>query len=81
MATITERLTKIIAEQLEIEEESISSDLQQNFTEDLKADSLNLVEIVTALEDEFDLAIPDDVAEKIKTPQQALDFLLKNVKS
>lgn len=73
MATNEERLIEIIAHQLGIEADNVTPDA--SFMEDLGADSLDTVELVMALEEEFDLEIPDSDAEKIQTVQDALDYL------
>ena len=73
MATVDERVKKIIAEQLGVEEEEVT--LEAHFVEDLGADSLDTVELVMALEEEFEIEIPDEEAEKITTVQQAIDYI------
>ena len=73
MATVDERVKKIIAEQLGVEEEEVT--LEAHFVEDLGADSLDTVELVMALEEEFEIEIPDEAAEKILTVGQALDYI------
>lgn len=70
---VEERVKKIIAEQLGVEEEDVVSDAK--FVEDLGADSLDTVELVMALEEEFDIEIPDEDAEKILTVSAAVDFV------
>jgi acyl carrier protein len=77
MATNQERLIEIIAKQLGVDEDNITSDA--SFMEDLGADSLDTVELVMALEEEFDIEIPDSDAEKIQTVQDALSYLDENV--
>ncbi|MDD5113489.1 MAG: acyl carrier protein [Methylococcaceae bacterium] len=76
MSNIEERVKKIVAEQLGVKEE-IANDA--SFVDDLGADSLDTVELVMALEEEFECEIPDDEAEKITTVQQAIDYVTKNV--
>ena len=71
MSTIEERVKKIIVEQLKQEEVLNNA----SFVEDLGADSLDTVELVMALEEEFDTEIPDEEAEKITTVQAAIDFI------
>jgi acyl carrier protein len=71
--TVLERLKKVIAENLDVKEEDIK--LESNFVEDLGADSLDLVELVMALEEEFSLEIADEDAEKMKTVKDALNYL------
>ena len=78
MATVDERVKKIIAEQLGVEEEEVT--LEAHFVEDLGADSLDTVELVMALEEEFETEIPDEEAEKITTVQQAIDYISSHVK-
>ncbi len=77
MATNQERLIEIIAHQLGIDANNVTPDA--SFMEDLGADSLDTVELVMALEEEFDLEIPDSDAEKIQTVQDALDYLDEHV--
>lgn len=73
MATVDERVKKIIAEQLGVEEEEVTP--EAHFVEDLGADSLDTVELVMALEEEFEIEIPDEDAEKILTVGKALDYI------
>ena len=73
MATVEERVKKIIAEQLGVEEEEVTP--EASFVEDLGADSLDTVELVMALEEEFSIEIPDEDAEKILTVGKALDYI------
>ena len=73
MATVDERVKKIIAEQLGVEEEEVT--LEAHFVEDLGADSLDTVELVMALEEAFEIEIPDEDAEKILTVGKALDYV------
>ena len=78
MSDIEQRVRKIVCEQLganEADEKNASS-----FVDDLGADSLDTVELVMALEEEFDCEIPDDQAEKITTVQQAIDYVNANLK-
>ena len=77
MATNQERLIEIISKQLGVDEENVTPDA--SFMEDLGADSLDTVELVMALEEEFDIEIPDSDAEKIQTVQDALSYLDENV--
>ncbi len=77
MATNEERLIEIISHQLGIDTDNVTPDA--SFMEDLGADSLDTVELVMALEEEFDLEIPDSDAEKIQTVQDALDYLDEHV--
>jgi acyl carrier protein len=68
-----ERIKEIIVEQLGVDEEQITSDA--SFIDDLGADSLDTVELVMAFEEEFDVEIPDEDAEKIRTVQDVIDYL------
>ena len=74
---VEERIKKIISEQLGVEEEEVIPDAK--FVEDLGADSLDTVELVMALEEEFDIEIPDEEAEKILTVGGAIDFIKEKV--
>ncbi|HAQ47927.1 MAG: acyl carrier protein [Glaciecola sp.] len=76
MSNIEERVKKIIIEQLGVKEEEVKS--EASFVDDLGADSLDTVELVMALEDEFDTEIPDEEAEKITTVQSAIDYVNAN---
>jgi acyl carrier protein len=67
------RLRKIIAEQLSVNEEEVTTDA--SFIDDLNADSLDLVELIMSLEEEFNVKIPDDDAEKIRTVRDAMEYL------
>lgn len=73
MSTIEERVKKIIMEQLDVKETEVTNDA--SFVDDLGADSLDTVELVMALEEEFECEIPDEDAEKITTVQQAIDYV------
>ncbi len=73
MDNIIERVKKIVAEQLGVNEADVKDD--SSFVEDLGADSLDTVELVMALEEHFGCEIPDEDAEKIKTVQQAVDYI------
>ena len=75
MASIEERVIDIVAEQLGVDKEKISP--ETSFVNDLGADSLDQVELVLELEEEFDIDIPDDAAENIQTVGQAIDFIQK----
>ncbi|HEY9058986.1 MAG TPA: acyl carrier protein [Pseudobacteroides sp.] len=71
-----EKVKKIIVEQLGVEEDDIA--LESSFIDDLGADSLDIVELIMALEEEFDIEIPDSEAEKIATVGDAVDFIKNN---
>ena len=73
MSNIEERVQKIVIEQLGVKEEEVTK--EASFVDDLGADSLDTVELVMALEEEFECEIPDEEAEKITTVQQAIDFI------
>lgn len=75
MADVEEKIKKIICEQLNVSEEDVVSDA--SFVDDLGADSLDQVELIMAMEEEFDLSIPDEDAEKIGTVQDAIDYIEK----
>ncbi len=70
---VEEKIKKIISEQLGVEEDDVV--LEAKFVDDLGADSLDTVELVMALEEEFDIEIPDEDAEKIQTVGAAIDFI------
>ena len=72
-ASVVERVRKIVVEQLGVKEEEVT--LEASFDDDLGADSLDTVEVVMALEEEFETEIPDEDAEKITTVQQAIDYV------
>ena len=76
MSTIEERVKKIVIEQLGVKEEEVKA--EASFVDDLGADSLDTVELVMALEEEFDTEIPDEEAEKITTVQTAIDYVNAN---
>lgn len=78
MSTIEERVKKIVAEQLGVKLEDVTT--EASFVDDLGADSLDTVELVMALEEEFELEIPDEEAEKISTVQNAIDYISANSK-
>jgi acyl carrier protein len=73
VASVQERVIDIVAEQLGVDKEKITS--ETSFVNDLGADSLDTVELVMELEEEFDITIPDDAAEKIQTVGQAVQFI------
>jgi acyl carrier protein len=76
MSNIEERVKNIIVEQLGVQLDEVKN--EASFVDDLGADSLDTVELVMALEEEFDTEIPDDEAEKITTVQSAIDYVVKN---
>lgn len=76
MSNIQERVIKIVCEQLGVKEEDVKP--ESSFVNDLGADSLDTVELVMALEEEFETEIPDEEAEKITTVQQAVDYILSH---
>ena len=78
MENIEQRVKKIVAEQLGVNEADIKN--ESNFVDDLGADSLDTVELVMALEEEFECEIPDEDEEKITTVQQAVDYVNANIK-
>lgn len=73
MSTVEERVKKIVVEQLGVKDDEVKS--ASSFVDDLGADSLDTVELVMALEEEFECEIPDESAEKITTVQQAVDYI------
>ena len=73
MSSVQERVKKIIVEQLGVSDDQVTS--EASFVDDLGADSLDTVELVMALEEEFDVEIPDDDAEKITTVKEAVAFV------
>jgi len=79
MSDIEQRVKKIIAEQLGVAEDQVTN--EKSFVDDLGADSLDTVELVMALEDEFHIEIPDEAAEKITTVQLAVDYAKAHYKA
>ncbi len=79
MSTVEQQVKSIVAEQLGVKLEQVVSDA--SFVDDLGADSLDTVELVMALEEEFETEIPDEDAEKITTVQQAIDYITERRKS
>ncbi len=77
MSSIEDRVKKIVAEQLGVTEDEVSN--EASFVDDLGADSLDTVELVMALEEEFETEIPDDEAEKITTVQLAINYINENL--
>lgn len=78
MSSVEERVKKIVVEQLGVSEGEVSND--SSFVDDLGADSLDTVELVMALEEEFDCEISDEEAEKITTVKQAIDYISARAK-
>jgi acyl carrier protein len=78
MAAVEEKVKQIIVEQLQVDEAEVTPGA--SFQEDLGADSLDVVELVMQFEEGFDLEIPDEDAEKIKTVKDAIDYIEKNAK-
>jgi len=76
MASNAERIKQIVAEQLGVDEDQVTK--EASFMDDLGADSLDTVELVMALEEEFDIVISDEDAEKIQTVQNAIDYVEAN---
>lgn len=76
MSNIEERVKNIIVEQLGVQLDEVKN--EASFVDDLGADSLDTVELVMALEEEFDTEIPDEAAEKITTVQSAIDYVVNN---
>jgi acyl carrier protein len=75
MAAVEEKVKKIICDQLNVPEEEVV--LSASFVDDLGADSLDQVELIMAIEEEFDISIPDEDAEKIRTVQDAVSYIKK----
>jgi len=77
MANVEEKIIAIICEQLDVAEEDVVP--EASFVDDLGADSLDQVELIMAMEEEFDVSIPDEDAEKIGTVKDAIDYVLKAI--
>ena len=75
MATVEEKVIKIICEQLDVSKDDVVP--EASFVDDLGADSLDQVELIMAMEEDFDISIPDEDAEKIGTVQNAIDYIKK----
>ena len=78
MSNIDERVKSIVVKQLSVKEEDVKN--ESKFIDDLGADSLDTVELVMGLEEEFDTEIPDEEAEKITSVQEAIDYVTKSLK-
>ena len=78
MSTVEQQVKAIVAEQLGVKQEQVTNDA--SFVDDLGADSLDTVELVMALEEEFDTEIPDEQAEKIQTVGQAIEYIQAHAK-
>ncbi len=76
MSDTADRVKKIVVEHLGVEADKVT--VESSFIDDLGADSLDIVELVMAFEEEFDIEIPDDAAEKIATIKDAIDFISSN---
>ena len=79
MSSVEERVKKIVAEQMGVAEAEITRDT--SFVNDLNADSLDTVELVMEFEDEFEMSIPDEEAEKIQTVGMAIDYIIAHLNS
>ncbi|MFZ4859793.1 MAG: acyl carrier protein [Desulfuromonadaceae bacterium] len=77
MSDIAKRVKEIVAEQLGVEEAQVLT--ESSFMDDLGADSLDTVELVMALEEEFDIEIPDEDAEKIQTVNDAIEYITEHI--
>ena len=77
MSNIEERVKNSVCEQLGVKEEEVKA--SSSFVDDLGADSLDTVELVMALEEEFETEIPDEQAEKLTTVQEAIDYIVANL--
>ena len=77
VAEIEEKVVQIVSEQMSVDKKEISRDT--SFVNDLNADSLDTVELVMELEDEFDMTIPDEEAEKLRTVGEAIDYIRKHL--
>jgi len=74
---IYDRIKKIVIEKLDVEDEDVKPDA--SFVDDLGADSLDTVELIMALEEEFSIEIADEAAERIRTVQSAMDYIKENI--
>ncbi len=75
---IFEQVRELIADQLGLEEDKIT--LDSDFIDDLNADSLDIVDLIVTLESEFDLSIPDEEAQRLRTVEDAVDFIVDNIR-
>lgn len=73
---IFDKIKELIVDQLGVDESSIS--MESSFVDDLNADSLDMVELVMAMEQEFDVSVPDEVAEKVATVGDAVEYIAKS---
>ena len=73
---VFEKLQSVVADQLDVEPEKVT--LEANIAEDLGADSLDIVDLVMAIEEEFDMEVPDDAVEKIKTVGDIVNYIESN---
>jgi acyl carrier protein len=79
MSNVEQRVKEVVSKQLDVKEADIKN--ESSFADDLGADSLAIVELVMALEEEFETEIPDEDAEKITTVQQAIDYIQSHTKA
>lgn len=79
MASVEEKVKHIIVEQLGVDEDEVKA--EASFVDDLGADSLDVVELVMALEEEFSMEISDEDAEKLATVREAIDYIEQHVKA
>ena len=77
MADVEEKVKKIISEQLDVSEKDVVP--EASFVDDLGADSLDQVELIMAMEEEFDISIPDEDAEKIATVRDAIEYIERTI--
>lgn len=79
MSSVDERVKKIVCEQLDVDEKNVVS--EASFVDDLGADSLDQVELIMAMEEEFEVSIPDEEAENIRTLQDAINYIKKTMEN
>lgn len=77
MASVEERVIEIVCENLAVSKDQVKR--ETSFIDDIGADSLDIVELIMELEEEFEITIPDDQAEKIKTVGEAIDYIQKEI--